>query len=231
MKGFLPAGAVLVVGTLLGLLLHQPVFILLGLVVAVGMVALMGMRQSMSHDSVVSLDDLPPEERTLLLPVKKAFQDLKQVVQENAGSATVQMLGKEAEAEAGRIFEQAAKSLRLRAELRKVLKGRYDAERDIQRLETQASSATEVEREALSSASEARKTELGHYTIIEENVAKIDAGLRLAQAALAEIKARLNVGASGEKLAENGGEELRESLARLKSISLSYDEAQQLLKE
>jgi hypothetical protein len=104
------------------------------------------------------------------------------------------------------------------------------AEQEVEDLTQRAESATsEAERQALEGAREARQLELGHYDKVTTTIAHIDSGVRQAEAALSEMKARLAVSSGSEKALSAGDEELRDTVGRLKSLSVSYAEAEQTL--
>ena len=205
-------------------------FVLL-IIVIVGVVAFTSMRRTQSTRVPVAGEDLDPESYTLLRPLRKLEGEIAQLVEGNKDSATVSVLGKEALDESRRLLEQASKSLSIRADLKRSLRGEYDAQKQIDDLKAKAASAaTPQEKESLEAAIEARNLEVSHYGTIRQTVAQIEGGLRQAEASLAEMKARLAVSASGEKVEQASEGDLRETIGRMKALSLSYDEAEQLLK-
>jgi hypothetical protein len=205
-------------------------FVLL-VILAIGALAYAAARKSQTRRTEIPGEELDPEGRTLLRPVRKLEAEIAELVAHNKGMATVSVLGTEASHEAKRIVEQASNSLRIRADLKRSLRGEFDAQKQIDSMtEKAASAATDQERESLQAAIEARKLELGHYDTIRQTIGQIDGGLRQAEAALAEMKARLAVSVSGEKVELASEGDLRETISRMKALSLSYDEADELLR-
>jgi hypothetical protein len=206
------------------------IFVLL-VILAIAAVAFAAMKRTQATRAQVPGEDLDPESRTLLRPLRKLEEEIADIVAQNKDSATVSVLGKEALDESRRVLEQASRSLVIRAELKRSLRGEYEAQKQIEDLNAKAlTAATDQERESLQAAGEARKIELGHYGTIKQTIGQIDSGLRQAEAALAEMKARLAVSAGGEKVAAASEGDLRETISRMKALSLSYDEAEELLK-
>jgi hypothetical protein len=208
-----------------------PALFILLIILAVGALAFASMRRAQQGRESVPGEELDPESRTLLRPLRKLEEEIASIVKLNQGSATVSVLGKEALDEAKRILEQATNSLQIRSELKRALRGEYDAEKQIEDLkEKGAAAATEQERESLEAAVQARNLELGHYGTIRQTIGQIESGLRQAEAALAEMKARLAVSATGEKVELGSEGDLRDAIGRMKALSLSYDEAEELLR-
>jgi len=204
---------------------------LLFFIIAFAVVAFLTVRRTQRNRPAVEREDLDAESRTLLRPLAKLQADLAELVAQNKESATVSVVGKEALEEVGRIMEQATASLKIRSDLRRSLRGEYDAKKEIESLEAKLATATNApERESLQSALDARQAELTHYDTIRQATAQIDGGLRQAEAALAEMKARMAGSVGTEKLQSTSGDDLRESISRMKALSLSYDEAEELLR-
>ena len=69
-----------------------------------------------------------------------------------------------------------------------------------------------------------------HYDRMQQSLLEIDLDVKKAEAALSELRARLAVSATVSP--EVGGQnELDEVVSRLKSLSVSFDEAEEMLKE
>jgi hypothetical protein len=165
----------------------------------------------------------------LLRPVKKLAADIEAVIASNPDSQTVRILGKEAKDEADRLFAEVVKSLLARDKLKRSLRGRYEAERDIAEARKSLEFAGEEEKTSLTNAIQARTLELGHYDEIEKQLKRIEVGVNQAEAVLAEMKARLSLSASSESAALGEGDDLRETIGRLKNLSASYEESAQVI--
>jgi hypothetical protein len=173
---------------------------------------------------------LDPESRTLYLPIRRLRQEIEELAEKHRSMPTVSLLGPEAVREAERIQDQAVRALQARAELRRSLRERSAAQAEIERLrEREASAATPEERQSLESARHAREIEVQGYAQAESALSRIETGLRQAQAALTEIKSRLAVAASREQAEAAEDEGLRDSIGRLRALSLTIDETQEML--
>ncbi len=205
----------------------------IALIAWIGMLALTAMRQTAAVRADDPTEAMDAESRTLFVPIRRLTNEIEELIDRNRDSALMRTVGSEARDEARRIREQVAHALKVRGELKRALRGRSTASQDASELAAKAASAaSETERAALESAAEARRLELGHYTTVEDALARIDGGVRQAEAALSEIRARLAVGASGERAAQaDQSDDLRETVSRLKALSLSVDEAEQMLRE
>lgn len=183
------------------------------------------------RDADAETEALRPESRTLLRPIRRLHEEIAALVDGAAKGSSVSMLGQEIVSESKRILDQAGRSLSVRDELVRAGKERYTAEKEVAELEVKLSSAATVaEHEALEGALTARRIELNHYSQIETTVTQIDGSLRQAEAALSEMKARLLVNATGERAAAGSDADLRETIGRVKALSISVDEAEQMLK-
>ncbi len=186
-------------------------------------------RTAQQHQEDVR-EDMDAESRSLYAPIRRLTEEIEQLVSRHTDSAIMKVVGGEAVDEAKRIRDQVAKALAVRDDLKRAMREKNLATRDIASLAAQVEAADEVTKPALEGALEARRMELGHYSVVEQTISKIDSGVTQAQAALAEMKARLSVKASGEKaLAATEDDDLRETIGRMRSLSISYDEAEELL--
>lgn len=201
------------------------------LIVLIGVVAVASMRQSATARASDPTEDLNPESRTLFLRIRRLNSDIEQMVERSRSTPAVQYLGKEALTESNRILAQVAQSLKVRQDLKKALSGASLISRDTEALERQISEArTADEREALEVALQAKKLEVGHYVEIERMLTQIDGGIKQAEAALGEMKARLAVSVTNDKAAEVPEEDIRETIGRMRAITLSVDEAEEILR-
>ncbi|AIE83866.1 hypothetical protein [Fimbriimonas ginsengisoli] len=222
--------AALLAGIVLFVLGQVPLGII-ALIAWVATLALGAMRQTAVLRAQDPTDTLDPESRTMFGPIRRLTNEIEELVDRNKESAVIRTVGREAITEARRIRDQIARALAARGELKRTLRGRSSAEREVASLDERMSAATsEEEKSSLAGAAEARKLEVSHYSTVEEALTRIDAGVRQAEAALSEMKARLTVGASGERAAAAGqDDELRATIGRLKALSVTYDEAEQVL--
>jgi hypothetical protein len=221
----------LVVAVLL-LILGQPLLAAVAFLVWVGALAFGSMRLSTERREEDPAESMDPESRSLFAPIRRLTNEVDEMVSKNRDSALMRTIGAEARTEAERIRDQVARALVVRGELRRAIRNRSVAEAEAQKLEAEAAAAlTPSERDSLRGAAEARRLELEHYRQVDETIVRIDTGVRQAEAALSEMKARLAVGAGGEAAARaEGGDDLRETMSRMRALSLSVDEAEQILR-
>lgn len=176
-------------------------------------------------------DDLNPEARTLLRPVRKLHEDIVEIVDKNKDSSAVKIIGGQAVEESKKILEHCANILKIRSQVKKVMQGEYEAKKAIQGLEEQLQSATsDQERQSLTAALAARNLEMQHYREQEQVLTQVETNLKQAEAALSEMKARLSVAATAA-MDTSKDQELDETILRLQSLSSSFDEAEDLLRE
>lgn len=220
------SAAVVVVGAVLG----RFDVALLGVILLIGCVAFLAIKGGASERSNDVLEDLGNEERAQLAPLRKLRNEIAAIVEAKQADVSISVVGREALAEADRLLVQGAKLVQARRELKKVAGGKQKADREIAQLEADlGAAAAEGERAALASALEARKLEASHYGEADSVLERLDRGLRQAEATLSEIKARLATASAGAVGGEHTSE-LDETLARLRSLGSSFDEAEQWLK-
>lgn len=224
----IPIGAVLV--AVLGAVLSNPAMVVLGLLVAVASVGLLAARGAQATRAADLGEGLSNEGRTRLQPVRRLVGEIDRIVQENAQSATVQIMGAEARAESQRLYDQVAKSLAQRDGLERSLHPRYEAQKALEAARARRESATGAEADSLDQAIAARTQELAQYDKAQAALQQIDVGVAQAEAALAEMKAKLAVSATGDQIATSNESDLRDSLSRMKSLSAGYDEADQVIR-
>ncbi len=225
-----PVPLVLAVAAIAAFVLGQPLLGALGVVMWAGALAVSSIRHSASQRASTDYDEgLSAEGRALLTPSRRLLTEIEEIVAgQPPGSARA--LGQEALAESRRIVEGIAHALALRSRLLRSLDREATAEREAARLEAEASlSSSPAEREALESALEARRLEMSHYAEARAALPQIEAGVRQAEAALSEMRARIAVGAVERSEAATSGEDLRETLSRMRALSLSYNEVEDML--
>jgi hypothetical protein len=203
----------------------------LAAVLWVFLLVLKTMRETASRMESDPREEMDAESRSLFAPIRRLTNEIEEVVTRNSDSTVMKVVGNEALDEAKRIHDQVAKALAVRDDLKRSLRERNMSRAESDKLLAKAEAEQDPSVKAtLLSAVEARKLELSHYTVVEETIAKIDSSVHQAEAALSEMKARLSTKASGEKaLSATDDTELRDTISRMKTLSISYDEAEQLL--
>lgn len=204
--------------------------IVLGVAVGVAGLAagsLLGTRQDRSSRT---FDDLSGEERTLVRPFVNLHREIEAIVDRHGRSPVVKVIGKEALTESGTILGYATRLLEARSQLRKALAGKVEAKHEIERMRGQlAEEESSAIRNSLETALSAREAELAHYGGVEAALSRIESSLRQAQAGLAELRTRLAVSAStAAEATVNEGSDLRETLANLRALGASLDEADEI---
>jgi hypothetical protein len=230
MKPYLsPIPIACVLLAILGAVLSNLPLVVGALVAGIGAVGFISARHVQAERSGDPAESLSQEGRTLLRPVQRLVGDIRKLVDENQESPTITVIGGEAIEESERLVAEVAKGLQIRDDLKKSLKSRYEAEKEIGDATMKLEFAGEDERRSLQSAIETRKTELAHYDQIGGHLKRIEVGVNQAEAILAEIKAKLSLSVSQDQQALSPGDDLRESLGRMRSLSESYEEAERFL--
>ena len=210
--------------TVLGAVLGNVPMMLLALIAGVASVGFLSARTAQllrgEHDSALSADG-----RALLSPVRKLAAEIEEVIHINKASQVVRILGTEGLVESQRLVTLVVKSLVSRDEMIRSLRGRTEAEKAVRDAQLKLTSAGPDEKESLIALIAARTLELGHYAEIERRVKQIELSVREAEAALAEMKARLSLSASTDQAVQGEGDDLRETLSRMKNLNDSYEES------
>lgn len=176
---------------------------------------------------------LDADGRSRFTRVRNLTREIEELVEKHSASPVIRTLGRDAVGEAQRIRDQVADALMRRSGLRKAIAGRSVAEMEIAKLTDRRDGASsEEEKTSLSSALEARQMEVGHYAAAEQALERIDSGVRQAEAALSEMKARLEVGVTSQQAQVSEPlEDIRDTIGRMKAISVSYEEADAVLRD
>lgn len=220
------AGAAL---ALVGILLGQIGLVILGAALAVLMLGITSMRATQSKVADVT-DQLSPESRILIRPLRHIYLEMQEAATGKSESISP-YLAEEALSESKRLLDQSAAALLLRDRLVREGRGRYEASKSVTDLEARlASSTSEEEKASLQSALDARRQEIGHYDSMLPGIAKIESSVKQAEAAMAEMRARM-LSTSSTGLAEQGSDPLREAVGRMKALSSSLSEAQDMLQQ
>lgn len=215
---------------LLGAAIGQTAIVMLGLILGVLAVAFTAMKSAQALREDDPAEELGPESRILLRPLKMLYQEMQDAAEGKSESISP-YIAQEALQESKQLLEQSAAALRLRDRLLKESRSGYSAQKSAEDLEARlATAASEDERTSLQSALDARKQELGHYSTLEQGIAKIESSVKQAEAAMAEMRAKLiSSGAAG--LAQQGSDPLRETVGRMRALSTSLTEAQEMLQQ
>jgi DNA repair ATPase RecN len=231
MKRLLSIGlGLVVVGAVVGTM-NLPLGLLIG-VLGVAVIAYGAMRREGLPAADTAGDEFNPKYRVYMAPLRKLHAEIETLVEEHKDSTTIRVIGKEALEESAAVLEQAVKLVVSAEDLRHALQGKATAESDILDLQNQLqTAASDDERETLQHSIDARKLEVERYAALDQRLSEIHAGLRQAEAALAEVKSKLVLVASNPEQIEDGDQELRERLSRLHALSDSLGESDALLEE
>lgn len=203
----------------------------LALIIAVGNMAILSIKETSKRRADLELEDLSNEDRALLSPIRRLRNEIQGLVESNKQNVSISVVGAEALSEADHILKQSAKTLSLRRQLKRSASSRSQTQKELEALRTDIEKAeTQQERNTLQAALEAREAEIGHYRNAGEAIERIDSHLRQAEAALSEMKARLGSVAVGSSEAA-GESELEETIGRLKSLGASLDESEEWLRQ
>jgi hypothetical protein len=224
---YLAAAIATILLVLFGIVLGKVALVIVG--VAVGLfvagIAAMGATQNRVDNS---MDHLSPESRILVHPLKRIYNEMQEAARgksENISS----YLAEEALAESKRLLDQSIAALLLRDKLIREGRGRYEANKSVEDLQTRMNSSTSDEEKAsLQSALAARQQEISHYDSLLPGISKIESSVKQAEAAMAEMRARM-ISSSSTGLAEQGSDPLREAVGRMQALSSSLSEAQDML--
>lgn len=206
----------------------QVMLVILGVAVAVFVLGVRAM--SMTQAKVDnSIDQLSPESRILVRPLKRIYLELEES-QKGKSEQISPYLAEEALSESKRLLDHSVEALLLRDKLVREGRGRYEANKSVNDLQTRLdSSVSEEEKASLQSALEARRQELTHYDTLLPGIAQIESSVKQAEAAMAEMRARM-ISSSASGLAATGTDPLREAVGRMQALSSSLTEAQEMLR-
>jgi hypothetical protein len=211
-----------------GAIVGETLWVILGLLVGVGSYGLLSARHV--QGSANRYAALSAEAASLSFPVTKLVREIKKIVADNAASPTIQILGKQVISEAEVLEEQVIKTLASRDAWKRALKGQYEAEKAIGSARSRLEFAGELERAGLNSVIDARAAELKHFDHVQTRINRVEVSVIQAEAALAEMKARLAVSVSAGQEEADPSADLREAITRLKTLSDSYQESFEIVK-
>ena len=134
--------------------------------------------------------------------------------------------------EADALIEHTGKLIVVYDQITSSLRGRSEAEHDIKEIAKKIEGTEDGQlKDALVSSAVARQNEINQYKASEETKVRIAAKVKLAEVALYEIKAKLSTGAIGAEPDDLQQDELAGMVSRLKSLSASFDEAEEMVKD
>lgn len=191
---------------LAGALTLRAELIVLGALVWIGWAAALGMRSSQRRASVSLLEQVSNANRTRFLPLHRLYGQIEQIVRQNESNPAVSVIGGEALSEAEGILNEAVRVLAVRDQVIRAAQNIHVAANRAQR-----------------SASEANSPSGTPEGQANEAVGRIDAVLRESEAVLAELLSRLSA-AVVEQAQTVGGDEISDTLSRLKALSTSLEE-------
>lgn len=230
MRGVLVGLPIVLIALLVSFVIELPSVGIAALVLWLAWAAMVGLKTTASQRVDDPRDEMDAESRSLYAPIRRLTDEIEEIVRQQCDSAIVKVVGGEAVEEARRIRDQVGKALEARTGLKKATREKNLAGQQAEELQARATAAPEGEKDVLLSALQAKQIELDHYRSVDALIAKIDAGTAQAKAALSEMKVRLGVRAANEKTEVlTDDDDLRDTIGRLKSLSVSYDEAEHML--
>ena len=213
---------------LIGIVINSVPLVILGVIVAIAIVAVQSLSKTRAIHANDHYDELSAESRILVRPLKKIYEEMERAAEGKSESISP-YIAQEALAESDHLLKQSIAALLLRDRLVRESRGQYDANKSIDDLQSRMSSATnDDEKTSLQSALDARQQEIGHYDQLKQGITKIESSVKQAEAAMAEMRARL-VSSASQGVAAQGSDPLREAVGRMQSLSASLTEAQQML--
>jgi hypothetical protein len=205
--------------------------LLLGALVWVGAMAWIGIRGTQLSQAASPLDQVSNENRARLAPIRRLYDQMRELIEKNESQPAVKIIGAEALAEAEHVLRQSVQLLQLRKQLVSAAGAQGAAERDLSDLQLKLeTAASEEERESYRQAIAARSAETHERRRASESIERVDAFLRRAEAALSEMHSRIAVAAAGAETADQAGDELGETILRLRDLTKSFDEAEELVR-
>lgn len=233
MRALLGPGQYLGIAIAVGAVLLKSIpLVLIGATIWVGAVAVAVIKSGGSDSQrAPHPSELDAETRMALKPILALRDQLAALSSSSGGSADVSVIAKEAVAEANLLIDHAQKLAERRVALRRSLRERAEAELALSKLEQSlAAATTDGERSSIQAAIAARHEEIGHYADAERAVEQINSKLREAEASLSELKAKVSA-ATAARSGDLDHEEVGDLITRLKSLSRSFDEAEELLQD
>lgn len=224
-----PVGLVFLAVAGIGAFFGRAEAVALGIGGYIIMLAASAMRSSAEVRRTQPADMVSNENRSRILPLARLAREVSEIAAKYAENPVVKVMGPQAKSDADRILEQSVRLLNLRDDLRKALASQERLEQSIEQLRSSSEAATAVpQKEMLDAAISARETELRQIERAKEGLMTVDAHLVQAEAALSELRTRLQLAAAGS--AEVDADNMRETITNLEAISASIDEAETIMR-
>ena len=200
-----------------------------GAVAAAAVIALVGfaLAKARQRNEAVLDGDLDALGRSLLRRVRQERDALAEL--SNGMSDSV--LAVEALAEANSLYDQSARAAQKRAELRALARAKAKSDFEASGLESKLAAASPAEKPALEEALRAKRSEAEEYGKADRAISGIEAKMHQAAAAIGEVRAQLAVRQGALDQANYESDELSGLVARLRTMSQSYQEAQEYLNQ
>lgn len=171
------------------------------------------------------------EGRSLLRGLTAQRDGIAEIVANHGDNLTIASIGGEALTQADEVIEHAKQMVIRRKKLKELDRMKSRAVMDLNKLKSNlASSTSDSERASLEQAIATRNEEMADYEKASQEVRTIEANIREMEAGLSAAKAKLSIGAARDAATTIESDELRSMLGQLKSLSDSYDEADDILK-
>ncbi|MFZ4509238.1 MAG: hypothetical protein ACOYON_16240 [Fimbriimonas sp.] len=204
--------------------------VLLLFFVAIGYLALKTMKKTANVRAADLRDQMAGDSRALYVPIRRLAQEIDHIVVKSKSSPEMRILALEAQNEASQISNQIGQLLVARGQIRRAIADQGTS--DLKRAELELNleqAASLAERQALQSALDASRLEASQLVGLDDQIAQIDAFVRQAEAALSELRTRLNVALASQAMGQGGDDSLRDTIGRLKSLSSSVEETEKFL--
>jgi hypothetical protein len=221
-------GPVQIVGilfTVAGALLRQPAIAALGVIMWIGGVATSSIKQSSDrHTGIRSRHG-----RYLLQPIQKLHDDVRKLVEENKDNATVRVIGQEALAESGELLKRATALAELLHDSRSATTSLTNARQELAEVQKKMEASTDqAQRQTYQLAIDARQSEVDQYEKLLRSIDTAKGRLMDAEVAMTAIKAQLAASVLGGSTDGLTDEDLSGMVGRLKSLSSSLDEVEEM---
>lgn len=229
MRAFRLPAIIGVLIAIIGGVINAPALVGAGVAVTLASLAVGALRQSKNLHTGVPGEDLRPETRARLKPLTRIHNEIQLLVDATPKSNEMRTMAQIALQESAQSLKDAEKMLAGREIVQKILRGKLEAQKDADDLQSRLNAAPDgEERTTLEQALNARRSELTHYEQADKAITQIDQSLEQIEAALAELKARLSIALASPDLEQET--ELDGTVNRLKSLSGSFDEVEEFLK-
>ena len=195
-----------------------------------GLVGSMALRSMKESSALRDIDDVSEDSKRLLKPLKSQMEDIEKIIADNSERPIVSVIGKQALQEGQSIVNHADRIVAAYEKLKGTIKAQNAAKVELQDLERRLELAeSEAESAALEMAIHAKAKEIERYEFAQEAIDKLESKIREADAAMTEIKARLASTAVAPQAYSLDSGEIEGMVSRLRSLSESFDETQQML--